>query len=58
MNNSPEHLRACEARYVMRMTSADREAFLAKVEAKRGKAAADDLLERARDEWRKAKRAA
>ena len=53
-----EHLLACEARYVMNMTSEQRDRFLANVEAKRGKAAADELLQRARDEWRKAKRAA
>lgn len=58
MNKSPEHLKACEARYVMKMTIADREAFMAKVEQKRGKVAADELLERARDEWRKARRVA
>lgn len=53
-----EHMLACEARYVMNMTSEQRDRFLANVEAKRGKAAADELLQRARDEWRKAKRAA
>ena len=53
-----EHLRACEARYVMNMTSEQRDRFIAMVEAKRGKVAADELLERARDEWRKARRVA
>lgn len=53
-----EHLLACEARYVMNMTSEQRDRFLAKVEQKRGKVAADELLERARDEWRKARRVA
>lgn len=53
-----EHMLACEARYVMNMTSEQRDRFIAMVEAKRGKVAANELLQRARDEWRKARRAA
>ena len=47
--------RQCEGRMVMQMADARRVAYLEGVEKKRGKDAADLLLEDARNEWRAAK---
>lgn len=49
---TPEFKLACEARAVCRLsTRAERAAYLARVEQKRGKAAADKLGEAVKVEW-------
>lgn len=51
---TPEFKLACEARAVCRLpTRAEREAYLKRVELKRGKAAADALKAVVKTEWEK-----
>lgn len=47
-----EHLRACEAREVMRWPRERRQAYYAKVKAVRGEAGLRELVEAVNEQWR------
>lgn len=53
---SLQHRLECEARMVMNMTDADRDTYLAGVKEKRGAQCREEVLARAREEWRKKRR--
>lgn len=55
---SPEHMRACEARYVLAMGPEARVSFVARVTRIRGADAAEALKQRVNAEWRKLREAA
>lgn len=50
---SQDHMRSCEARFVLAMGAEARVAFVAKVTKVRGVDAAEGLKERVNTEWRK-----